>query len=70
MVVNKGTGWWHRGVETPMGAVGTSIGALSLRSVDVGVPWGWDPATAVGVMLLGVPLLGSGRPVSVTSQAG
>lgn len=55
VVVNKDTGWWHRDVETPMGAVdtptgavGTSMGAPSLRNVDVGVPWGWGPATSGG----------------------
>lgn len=40
VVVKKGTGWWHRGVETSMGAVETSMGAPSLRNADVGVPWG------------------------------
>lgn len=39
VVVNKGTGWWHRDVETPMGAVETSMGAPSPRNADVGVPW-------------------------------
>lgn len=40
VVVKKGTGWWHRGVENTMGAVETSMGAPSLRNADVGVPWG------------------------------
>lgn len=53
VVVNKDTGSWHRygetpmdAVDTPTGAVGISMGAPSLRNVDVGVPWGWGPATS------------------------
>lgn len=45
-------------VETPIGALGTSMGALSPRNIDVEVTWGWGPATSGGwAMLLGVPLL-------------
>lgn len=48
VVVNKGTGWWHKNMETPTGAVDTPTGALSLRSIDVGVSWARGPATSGG----------------------
>lgn len=62
VVVNKSTGWWHKDVETPMGAVDTPTGAVgismsapSLRSVDVGVPWARGPATSGGGDAAGCP---------------